>query len=189
MENDKDTRRSFTQTQKNEICDRQNNKCAKCRDPLLRSATHYDHKIPWEKGGKTEVNNGQALCAICHSIKNNKDRLKKIDSIRKTKSDNGSASVPKIISDIKTVQDIFNKCGKQGKTNTSENTKASKQEKPISKRELLNGLSRAKLIKIAKKLDIDPEFGDILYEKEGYVDILSSSRKVTVEKIKTILGL
>jgi 5-methylcytosine-specific restriction endonuclease McrA len=83
---DRDTRRAFTTTQKNEICDKQNNKCAKCGKPLLRSATHYDHKTPWEKGGKTEVKNGQALCATCHSIKNNKDRLKKVDKKRKSKS-------------------------------------------------------------------------------------------------------
>lgn len=83
---ERDTKRSFTISQKNEICDKQNNKCAKCKKPLKRSATHYDHKIPWEKGGKTEVKNGQALCANCHSLKNNKDRLKKVDKKRKTKS-------------------------------------------------------------------------------------------------------
>lgn len=97
---DRDTRRSFTQSQKNEICDNQNNKCAKCKEPLLRSATHYDHKIPWEKGGKTEVKNGQALCATCHSIKSNKDRLKKVDKRRKSKSNDpfgfGEIKPPKI---------------------------------------------------------------------------------------------
>ncbi len=61
-------------------------------------------------------------------------------------------------------------------------------EMPISKRELLNKLSREKLIKIAEKLDVCSEIERFLYEKEGYVDILSRSRKVTVEKIKEILG-
>ncbi len=83
---ERDTKRFFSQSQKNEICDKQNNKCAKCKKPLLKSATHYDHKISWEKGGKTEIKNGQALCANCHSIKSNKDRLKKIDKKRKSKS-------------------------------------------------------------------------------------------------------
>lgn len=187
-DSERDTRRAFIQTQKNEICDTQNNKCAKCKEPLLRSATHYDHKTPWENGGKTEVKNGQALCATCHSIKSNKDRLRKIDSIRKPKSDNGNASVPKITSDIKAVKDIFNKYSKPEKTNTSENTKAVKQERPISKRELLEELSRAKLIKIAEKLDVCSEMERFVHEKEGYVDILSDSRKVTVEKIREILG-
>ncbi len=83
---EKDSRRSFTQSQKNEIWDRQGGRCAKCDKPLKRAATHYDHKIPHEKGGKTEVKNGQALCANCHSIKSNKDRLKKVDIKRKPKS-------------------------------------------------------------------------------------------------------
>jgi len=82
---DRDTRRSFTQSQKNEIWDKQEGMCAKCEETLKRAGTHYDHKIPWEKGGKTEVKNGQALCATCHSIKSNKDRLKNVDKKRKPK--------------------------------------------------------------------------------------------------------
>jgi 5-methylcytosine-specific restriction endonuclease McrA len=85
---ERDSRRAFTQSQRNDIWDKQNGKCARCKKPLLRSATHYDHKKPWEKGGKTEVKNGQALCANCHSIKSNHDRLKKVDKKRKSKSNN-----------------------------------------------------------------------------------------------------
>lgn len=183
-EYERDTRRAFSLTQRNELWDRQNGKCAKCRKPLLRSAVHFDHKTPWEDGGKTEVKNGQALCPNCHTVKNNKDRLKKIDSIRKPKSDN--ANTPS--SNIKAVKDIFDQFSKTRKTDTSENTKAAKQEKPISKRELLNKLSREKLIKIAEKLNVCSEIDRYNYEKESYVNILLSSRKVTVEKIKEILG-
>jgi hypothetical protein len=88
---ERDTRRTFSQTQKNEIWDRQKGKCAgsHCEHkPLLRSATHYDHIIPWEKGGKTVVSNGQALCPTCHTLKSQKDRLKKVDKQRKSKKGN-----------------------------------------------------------------------------------------------------
>jgi 5-methylcytosine-specific restriction endonuclease McrA len=81
----KDSRRSFTQSQKNEICDRQKNRCAKCKAHLLKAATHYDHIKPYSKNGKTEVNNGQALCSNCHSVKSNKDQLKKVNVKRTSK--------------------------------------------------------------------------------------------------------
>ncbi len=80
---ERDTRRFFNQTERNIIWDRQNGRCANpdCRNPvLLRSATHFDHVIPWADGGKTEVKNGQALCANCHEIKKNEDRHKKFAS-------------------------------------------------------------------------------------------------------------
>ena len=37
-------------------------------------------------GGKTVIENGQALCANCHSKKTHKDRLKKINN-KKSKED------------------------------------------------------------------------------------------------------
>ena len=88
-EKGRDSRRSFNRTQQNEIWDNQHGKCAgsHCKHSrLLRSATHYDHIIPHEKGGRTEVSNGQALCATCHSIKTNKDRLEKVDKKRKPRN-------------------------------------------------------------------------------------------------------
>jgi len=77
---EKDSRRGFNQTEKAEIWDKQEGKCAICGEQLLRRATHYDHIIPWEKGGKTNVINGQALCANCHSIKSHESRLDKINN-------------------------------------------------------------------------------------------------------------
>ncbi|MFA6330358.1 MAG: HNH endonuclease [Candidatus Micrarchaeia archaeon] len=88
-EPERDPRRNFSQTQKNEIWDRQRGRCAgsHCeQSTLLRSATHYDHIIPWEIGGRTIVSNGQALCTTCHSLKTHKDRLKKIDKKRKPRN-------------------------------------------------------------------------------------------------------
>ena len=88
-EKERDTRRAFSQSQKNEIWDRQKGKCkgSHCRhSQLLRGATHYDHIKPHEDGGKTTVKNGQALCATCHALKSNKDRLKKVDKKRKKKT-------------------------------------------------------------------------------------------------------
>ena len=88
----RDTRRAFTQSQKSEIWDNQKGKCAGSHcghRHLLRGATHYDHIIPWERGGRTVVSNGQALCATCHSMKSNKDTLKKVDKKRtKASSEN-----------------------------------------------------------------------------------------------------
>lgn len=89
---ERDTRRSFSQSQRNDIWDKQNGKCARCKNPLKRASTHYDHITPWERGGRTEVKNGQALCANCHSEKTNKDRLKKVDKKRKSRNTNPSFS-------------------------------------------------------------------------------------------------
>lgn len=74
----------------------------------------------------------------------------------------------------------------------TESKKPAKQdEKPISKKKLLNELSITKLKKIAKKLDIDPDDDSRIFvvDKDEYIEVLSSSRKVTVEKIQEILGL
>ncbi|GEM_PF-5985887 len=43
---DRDSRRSFTRTQQNDIVDRQKNRCAKCNVELARSHTHFDHIKP-----------------------------------------------------------------------------------------------------------------------------------------------
>lgn len=183
-ESERDTRRAFTQTQKKELLYQQDNKCAECHEKLDPRDIEYDHMKPWAFGGRTKTVNGRALCGSCHNKVTHGTRLKNIDDNRKTNSDYAN----KPSSNIKAVKDIFDQFNKTRKTNVSENTKAAKQEKPISKRELLNRLSRTKLIKIAEKLNVCSEMERFVYEKEGYVDILSSSRKVTVEKIKEILG-
>ena len=79
----RDSRRSFTRTQKNEILYQQDNKCAKCHKKLDPRATEFDHKKPWAAGGRTVTVNGRALCANCHKIVTHKTRLKQVDKKRK----------------------------------------------------------------------------------------------------------
>ena len=75
----RDAKRSFTGSQKAAIWDNQKGRCARCKERLMRAAVHYDHKKPWELGGRTTVSNGQALCPNCHAVKTNEDRLKRTD--------------------------------------------------------------------------------------------------------------
>ena len=84
-EKNRDERRSFNRTQQSKIWEKQHGKCAKCKKSLKPSSTHYDHIKPWEKGGKTVVENGQAICASCHSEKTRDDRLKTVDKKRRGK--------------------------------------------------------------------------------------------------------
>lgn len=76
----RDTRRAFTQTQRNEILYQQDNKCAKCHERLDPRATEFDHVKPWVAQGRTVTQNGAALCLKCHGIKTHYERLKAIDS-------------------------------------------------------------------------------------------------------------
>src|SRR3989337_3857429 len=62
----KDSRRSFTTTQKKEILYQQDNKCAKCHEKLDPRAMHFHHEKPWGSGGRTITANGRALDAKCH---------------------------------------------------------------------------------------------------------------------------
>ena len=84
----RDSRRSFTTTQKNEIWAQQNGKCAKCKSKLDPRTTEYDHGKEWAEGGKTTIKNGRALCANCHKLKTHRTRLKNVDKKRKPKDDN-----------------------------------------------------------------------------------------------------
>jgi len=82
----RDSRRSFTSTQKKEILYQQNSKCARCHKKLDPRAIHFHHKKPWSSGGRTITVNGRALCADCHEILSHKERLKKVDKKRRKKS-------------------------------------------------------------------------------------------------------
>lgn len=82
----RDYRRSFTRTQKNEIWAQQKGKCAKCHKPLDPRTVEYDHGRPWSAGGKTTVKNGRALCPGCHKLKTHKERLKKVEKKKKQSS-------------------------------------------------------------------------------------------------------
>ena len=84
----RDSRRAFTQTQKNEIRHQQNEKCAKCHEKLDSRDIEYDHKKPWASGGRTISVNGRALCGSCHNKVTHKANLKNVDKKTKKKSDN-----------------------------------------------------------------------------------------------------
>jgi recombinational DNA repair protein (RecF pathway) len=80
----RDPRRAFTQTQKNEILYQQNNRCAKCHDPLDPRAKHFHHIKGWAAGGRTVTVNGAALCPTCHAKTEHNERLNKVDRTSKT---------------------------------------------------------------------------------------------------------
>ena len=61
-----DPKRNFTEEEKIAILRRQNYKCAICGVDLRGKPYHVHHIIPWSEGGKTTVDNGQALCTKCH---------------------------------------------------------------------------------------------------------------------------
>lgn len=87
----KDTRRAFTQTQKNDILYQQDNKCASSlchHEKLDPRATEFDHKKAWASGGRTIRENGRALCPKCHKIITHNQRLKKIDKKRPARDSN-----------------------------------------------------------------------------------------------------
>ncbi len=82
----RDSKRSFNRTQKNEILYQQNNKCARCKKSLDPRTTDFDHKKPWADKGRTCVENGRALHKDCHGIITHQTRLKKVDKRRKSSS-------------------------------------------------------------------------------------------------------
>lgn len=63
--------RIFSKQQRLALFEFYQGKCAICFDKL-DSSFHADHIIPYSKGGKTDVLNGQALCAACNLKKGNK---------------------------------------------------------------------------------------------------------------------
>jgi 5-methylcytosine-specific restriction endonuclease McrA len=91
----RDSRRSFSRTQKKEILHQQDNKCGKCHRKLDPRAIHFHHKKPWSSGGRTITTNGRALCPSCHEILSHKERLKKVDK-RKRKKQSSVFDLPKI---------------------------------------------------------------------------------------------
>lgn len=63
----RDSQRRFTEAQRLEIFARSGGRCEhksvlwfRC----TRRATHADHLMPWSRGGRTTLDNSQALCAF-----------------------------------------------------------------------------------------------------------------------------
>lgn len=61
--------RSFTAMQRIELFSRSGGNCKSCNAPITLTDFHADHVIPWSKGGKTTLANGQALCRTCNLSK------------------------------------------------------------------------------------------------------------------------
>lgn len=71
----KDQQRDFTSAQKRAIFRKNGNYCKvklKCDGAKLTwDDWHCDHIVPWSKGGKTTVENGQVSCSACNLSKGN----------------------------------------------------------------------------------------------------------------------
>jgi hypothetical protein len=61
-----DTNRWFTAEQRDQIWHTSGESCRICHIKLSRSNFHADHIQPHSEGGRTTVENGQALCAACN---------------------------------------------------------------------------------------------------------------------------
>lgn len=61
----RDVRRVFTRTQQLVIWSRQEGKCT-CGMLLDWQWVVFHHTIPWHEGGRTLIQNGVALCPLCH---------------------------------------------------------------------------------------------------------------------------
>lgn len=68
----KDSRRLFTRDEKQHVAHLQNGKCACCGEVLdIDNTNSYeaDHIVPHSEGGKTELDNCEILCLVCHQSK------------------------------------------------------------------------------------------------------------------------
>ena len=63
-------RRRFSQRQRDILRLIAGNQCQQCGEPLKQF--HADHRHPYSKGGRTFINNGQALCPTCNLRKGNR---------------------------------------------------------------------------------------------------------------------
>ena len=64
--------RSFTDSQKREVYERQKGICKKCKKHFEINKMEADHIDPWHKGGKTISENCQMLCQQCNRRKSGK---------------------------------------------------------------------------------------------------------------------
>ncbi len=58
--------RQFDDDEKQTMYARQNGRCAICDKSFDIKDMHGDHVIPWSRGGKTNLDNGQMLCTTCN---------------------------------------------------------------------------------------------------------------------------
>lgn len=65
----KDEERTFSEDQRLAIFLRDRGVCQSCGATCKDTAFHADHIVPWSKGGKTKISNGQVLCPKCNTSK------------------------------------------------------------------------------------------------------------------------
>jgi len=65
----KDPKRNFDEAQRQVIFRKYKGVCCICGKQCEWNDWEADHIIPWSKGGKTEIENGQVLCPTCNSKK------------------------------------------------------------------------------------------------------------------------
>lgn len=66
----KDPQRLFSSEQRKKIFEMSSGSCVSCFIVLSETNFHADHIKPHSQGGKTTLENGQALCAACNVKKN-----------------------------------------------------------------------------------------------------------------------
>jgi len=83
----RDRNRNFTVSQKNAMIALQDNKCAGCGKRITSIISEADHKIPWESGGRTEIDNAWALCLNCHRIKTTLETVFRMEKGRRCREE------------------------------------------------------------------------------------------------------
>ena len=69
----KDSKRNFDESQRQVIYRKDKGVCQICGKECDWNDWEADHIVPWSKGGKTEIENGQVLCPTCNAKKGAKD--------------------------------------------------------------------------------------------------------------------
>lgn len=64
--------RSIPRATQFRVLKRENQVCRHCNVPVKDDDTHFDHIIPWSKGGSSDEHNVQLLCGACNRKKSNK---------------------------------------------------------------------------------------------------------------------
>jgi hypothetical protein len=61
--------RTISQPTRIRVLKRENQVCRKCNQPVAAEDIHFDHRIPWSKGGPSDEHNVQLLCSTCNRKK------------------------------------------------------------------------------------------------------------------------